>query len=188
MRTDRIWGRGMVVALATAVAALPQAQAQSRRAEKIQKIACVDIPAVLEAVSGPQEARKQLEAMRQEFQRRRTELEREIQQLTAQAGGNLAPQTAIELNARIVAKRRELAEFVETSNKELSATEQELLKPILRKIQAVVRTVAIRGGYSMVVDRSSAVVYVNREYDLTDEVIKELKREFEAEALGGRRD
>lgn len=165
-------------------------QAQAKRAEKIQKVACVDIPAVLESVPESASVRQRLQAKRQEFERAKAELEREIEQLTSQISESrgLRPQEAVELNARLVAKRRELADFVDRSNKELAETEQELLKPVLRRLQNVVRTVAVRNGVGMVLDRSTAVVYVAKEYDLTAAVIEAMKRETEAESMGERRD
>jgi outer membrane protein len=57
--------------------------------------------------------------------------------------------------------------------RELAAKEGELTKPILLRMERVVRRIGQSDGYSLVVDRSEAgVIYVPTSYDLTDVLIQ----------------
>ena len=55
---------------------------------------------------------------------------------------------------------------------------KELMDPIVTKIQGIIDTFAERNGYSMIIDTSalSGVIYKNRKDDLSNEIIKILKK------------
>lgn len=67
-------------------------------------------------------------------------------------------------------------------NQELGAKQKELVDDYMKKIQAATKTVAEKGGFTVVVDKGSEstikIVLYNRDtLDLTDQVIKEFDRQ-----------
>jgi outer membrane protein len=58
---------------------------------------------------------------------------------------------------------------------------RELITPIVQKIQAAVQTIALKEGFSLVLDASDAkIVYAQTDLDITNEVLDELNKEYAA--------
>ena len=56
---------------------------------------------------------------------------------------------------------------------------RELIAPIVQKIQTVVEQIAVKDGYSLILDASeSKIVYAQNGLDLTDQVLDELNKEY----------
>ena len=61
---------------------------------------------------------------------------------------------------------------------------RELITPIVQKIQAVVLKVALKEGFSLILDASEAkIVYAQTDLDLTDAVLDELNKEYAATVI-----
>lgn len=81
--------------------------------------------------------------------------------------------------------RAKLADYQKRGSEfqqELSQKQKELVDEYMKKIQAATKTVAEKGGYSIVVDKGSdttlKIVIFNKDtIDLTDQVIKEFDRQ-----------
>jgi len=80
----------------------------------------------------------------------------------------------------IMAKQREYQEFASQilgPEGEAARRERELSKPLIDKINAVIQLVAIRDGYSLILDTSGGdVLYAKEEMDLTSEILAQLNR------------
>ena len=72
---------------------------------------------------------------------------------------------------------KEAQEYQNDANKKLTDYKDLLYKPYLEKINNAVKTVAERRKFMQVIDiQSVSLVYLNSATDVTDEVIKELKK------------
>jgi len=149
-----------------------------KKAEKLQKIGCVDVREVFEQIPQAINAQQQLENKQKEIEKIKEEQQKELNAMLSEATNMKSPLRsldALELNRRMTAKRREMSEFAERSAKELAELEEKLLQPVFSKLQSVVKEIAQKNGLSMVIDRVS-VIYVEKEYDITQNVIEEMKK------------
>lgn len=80
----------------------------------------------------------------------------------------------------IMAKQREYQEFASQilgPEGEAARRERELSRPLIDKINAVIQLVAIRDGYSLILDTSGGdVLYAKEEMDLTSEILAQLNK------------
>jgi outer membrane protein len=85
-----------------------------------------------------------------------------------------------EKQQKLVAKQKEYQEFASKvlgPEGEAARRERELSKPLIDKINAIIQLVAIRDGYSFILDSSGGdVLYASQELDLTDEVLAQLNK------------
>lgn len=146
-------------------------------AQAAEKVAYVNTPAVFQALPQREVAMKQ---MQQEFKDRaaelqniKTEAQEKIQKL--KRDGSIMKQADVEK------LRIEIGQLESTYKIKGQALEQESQRreglerqKLFKVIQAAVKKVATKQGYDMVVD-AQALRYANPKYDITQEVIKELK-------------
>lgn len=58
---------------------------------------------------------------------------------------------------------------------------RELIAPVNQKIQAAIQQIAVKDGFTMILDASqSKIVYAQPDLDLTDKILQELNKEYEA--------
>ncbi len=82
--------------------------------------------------------------------------------------------------AEISYKKEALSEFIDDSNKRLDALKEKLVTPIYDKIRSVISKVSAEKGYSFVFRSSSqTVLYVDKDYNITKDVIQRLSKELE---------
>ena len=73
----------------------------------------------------------------------------------------------------------EYQQIVMKFNNELGAKEREFFEPIERKVKDLLRTIAMRDGYDMILNKRS-VPYGRKDLDLTDKVIQEFNKQYPA--------
>jgi outer membrane protein len=141
-----------------------------------QKIGVVDMQ---RALAETEDGRKAKDTLKKLFEQRQKTLDKQQNDLKALKDG-LDKQRDV-LQREVLAKKLEeyqkaVAELQTTYvdfQRELAAKEGELTKPILMRMERVVRRIGQADGYSLVVDRSEAgVMYVPSTYDLTDVLIQ----------------
>jgi len=110
---------------------------------------------------------------RADLQRLMEELER--QQLL------LSEQRRKEMEQTIEAKAQEYEKFVDEGvsvpDGKLARKQAELLKPIYDGINEVLRKIGEEEGYDFIFDAVSGLAFAKPEYDLTERVLEELKKE-----------
>jgi outer membrane protein len=74
--------------------------------------------------------------------------------------------------------QRFLAQVTDPERGKLALKQQELLAPLLKRVNDVISQVAKEDGYDFVLNAAS-VVYFNEEYNLTQKVLDELNRDME---------
>ena len=82
--------------------------------------------------------------------------------------------------AEIEYKKESLSEYIDKANQELDALKEKLVTPIYEKIRMVIKRVSTEKGFSVVFRSSSqAILYVDKEFDITKDVIKRLQKELQ---------
>jgi len=82
--------------------------------------------------------------------------------------GNLTPIQAQQRQAELQKQQEFLQKFEQEANQKVSAKREELLKPILDKVDDAIRTVAKELGFAMIFDTSSgAMLFASETEDVT---------------------
>jgi len=152
-----------------------------KKAEKLIKIGCIDLNEILDQTPEKRDIQKQLQAKQKEFQGQKEKMEKELQQMISDfsnADKKHKDKKTAELNIQIFNQKQKLADFIQNSNSQLSDLEDSLIQPVLKKIQNIISEVSIREGFSMIIDKSSYVFYVEKNLDITKDVIEELKKQY----------
>jgi outer membrane protein len=93
----------------------------------------------------------------------------------AYQAGELTPLVAQQQQAELEKRQQAIQAFEEDANKQVTDRRNELLKPILDKVQEAVNQVAKANGYAMVFDTSTgAALYALETEDITPLVKKQL--------------
>lgn len=92
----------------------------------------------------------------------------------------LTEQGKNELREKLLVKQNEYQLYVNQvmgQDGEAAQKEAELSKPLIDKINTVIKLVALKGSYSFVLDSTAgSVLYASESYDLTDQVLAELNK------------
>jgi outer membrane protein len=146
------------------------------RLASAQKIGVVDMQ---RALTETEDGRKAKDNLKKLFDQRQKTLDKQQTDLKTMKD-SLEKQRDV-LSREVLAKKLEeyqkaFAELQTTYlefQRELAAKEGELTKPILERMQRVMRRIGQADGYSLIIERGEAgVVYVPTTYDLTDVLIQ----------------
>jgi len=141
-----------------------------------QKIGVVDMQRALMETEDGRKAKNQLKSL---FDQRQKTLDKQQNDLKSMKDG-LEKQRDV-LTREVLAKKLEeyqkafaaLQTTYMEFQRELAAKEGELTKPILERMQRVMKRIGQADGYSLIIERGEAgVVYVPSTYDLTDLLIQ----------------
>ncbi len=149
-----------------------------------QKIAYVDISAIMKAIPDAQDAQRQLDNMVDAWQKELDRMQKEWQDkyndydkrkliLTDQGRSN-AERELQELERSILTFRDQ--KFGQ--NGELFTKEDELMKPIQNLVFEQVNQLAKELNYDYVLDKSGGVmmIFANEKFDLTNQVVERIKK------------
>ncbi len=153
----------------------------AKRAEKIVKIGAVDLQKVFYKSPGKKLAEEKLDKVRKDLEKKKKLKEDEIKKLQTEYSNKRLVLNDTERQKKeleIQTKILELKQYIEKSNKTLEDKENEFLEPVIQDIKDVIRAVSIKYGYSIILDKSTYILYIEKEYDITDDVLKELKVKY----------
>jgi outer membrane protein len=154
------------------LAAAPAASAQ-------QKLAYVDSRRIVQEAPGAQEATRAMEQQVRGFQQRLTALQDSLQKVLQdyQARSQMLTQEArASEEKRIGARQRELQAQADQLELEANRKREELMKPVMDKIQGAIDATRKEGGYAFILDAATgAFVSADSSLDLTTQVIARLK-------------
>jgi outer membrane protein len=171
MRVRLVLGMVAVGLLAVAAPATAQ-QAQ-------QKFAYLDSRRILQEAPGAQEARTAIEQEMRSFQQRLESLQDSLQKVIEDYQSRsltLAPDVRRSEEQRIAAKQRELEAQAEQLRLDANRKQNDLMQPVMDRVEQAIETVRKEGGYAMVFDAASgAFVSADTTLDLTTQVINRLK-------------
>lgn len=149
----------------------PQAQSQPR-------LGAVDMEAVMRGSKPGKKLLAELESLVEEKRREALALEKEAQDIRAQAV-ELAPkasqQQLNDLQRKFNDKREDLRRLQEEANRDIGEKRIEVLSAFNRLAMPLVQKMGKEGGYTMLFRKvESGLLYVDEAADLTDEVIRRL--------------
>ncbi|MBU1076231.1 MAG: OmpH family outer membrane protein [Spirochaetes bacterium] len=153
----------------------------AKKAEKLVKIGAVDLQKVFEKSPGKIIAEEQLEKTREKYDDQKKKKEEEIKDLTEKYDNKkftLSDSEKEKAQLEIQKKTVELKEFILSSNKKLEEEEDKLLTPLIDDIKDVIRAVSIKYGYDIILDKSTYILFIDKEFDISNEVIDELKIKY----------
>ena len=146
------------------------------RTAEAQKIGVVDMQRALMEI---EDGRKAKNTLKQVFDQRQKTLDKQQDDLrvlkeSVEKQKNVLSHEVMEKKLGEYQKAfSELQSTYMEFQRELAAKEGELTKPIIERMQRIVRRIGQTDGYALVLDRGEAgVVYVPSTYDLTDLLIQ----------------
>jgi outer membrane protein len=112
------------------------------------------------------------DSMQNEMQELAERLEKQNLMLTEQAKN--------EIREKLLVKQNEYQMFVNQvmgPDGEAAKKEYELSKPLIEKINTVIKLIALKENYTYILDSTAgSVLYADEKYDLTDKVLAELNK------------
>lgn len=149
-----------------------------------QKIAHVDISAVMKQLPEAQEAQRKLDQFVSDWQKELDKMEKEWQQKYSDYDKRkliLTDQGRINYEKELQQLDQQIGDFRDKKfgqNGELFTKENELMKPIQDLVFDTVNKLALEGGYDYVLDKSGGVsiLFAKDAWDLTQKVIDRLKK------------
>jgi len=157
---------------ATAYATVHAAPAQAQQ----PKFAVVDLQRALTEIEDGRKAKTQLKTL---FDQRQKTLDKQQEDLRVLKEGIEKQRDVLSREVyqkKVEELQKALAELQATYmefQRELASKEADMTKPILERLQRIVRQIGQKDGYALVLERTEAgVVYIPSTYDLTDLVIQ----------------
>lgn len=149
------------------------------------KVGVVDPQAVLERSKAGRRALdtiKEFAVTRQKLVAGDEEELKNIEKELKDQEGSLSEVQKREKQGQFRAKLQDYQKRAQEFNQELAVKQKELVDEYMKKIGAATKTVAEKGGFTLVVDKGSEatikiVIYNRDTLDLTDQVIKEFDRQ-----------
>ncbi len=150
---------------------------------KLVKVGVVDLDKVFSSYPGISDIQKKLKDERDNYEKEINKKNEEIKALestlTNKSLSDSERQTTI---AEIEYNKQKLSEYIDEVNTKLSSLKEELTKTIYSKIWMVIQRVGAERGYSLILKKSGeSILYIDKEIDITSEVITKLKKELEIE-------
>ena len=174
-----------ILFVATLVLSLPGAVAAQGL-----KIGYINSQDILAQAPGAQEAKNQFDAdmvtYRAEVEQLASDLETLVQQYEQQQA-LLSPSARQTRETDIRAKQQAYQERVAAIDERAGLRQQELVQPVMDRVNTVIEEIRAEGSYALIVDLSSgAVVAADPLLDLTQEVIARLQADAAAAPAAGR--
>ncbi len=157
-------------------------------AEDQMKIGYVDSERIMAESKDTQEAEKLFESERQIWEAQITELEEEIDRLTDEYEARKLTMTDAgkkEAEGAInnkIDERKRLIQEIFGENGKAARKNEELLEPIMNKVQIAIKKVADEYGYSVILDAAAGgILYAVPSLDVTDVVLDEMNSATDGE-------
>lgn len=172
-----IWAAGIILLLALVAGVVSPAGAQNVKIGFIRSSTIMDQSQA--ARGATEQFNREVEAWNQEAQRRKTELDLLSKELEAQSP-MLSDQVRRQKEQDYQRKLAEHDQYVQSiwgPGGLVTQRNDELLKPVIEKIQRVTRKIAAEDGYDFILDASDGnIIYADKSYDLTQRVIEALNQ------------
>lgn len=171
----------LIVFVMSLCAAPAIAQTQQTPAKNV-KAAYVNMQRVLQSDSGYQEAMQKLQEyqrnLQRKMQKKRQELT-ELQKQLQQEGSLLSADQRKKKQQQMRKQMQSLQQRAQRSQQMVQQRRAKLLKPVLEKIDPVVRSVAEEQGYNVIYSYGQrdnpSVLWVAEELNITDDIIERLE-------------
>lgn len=178
MRQLLAWAAAMTALVALAGPAAAQ-QADSSPPAASQKVAYLDSRKVLAAAPGAADARAQIETEMQRYQNKVQVLNDSLNKVMEDYQRQsvlLSPEAKKTKEADLVKLRTSLSQQAQSLADEAQQRQNELMQPVMDRVNKVIAQIREEGGYAIIFDvASSAMLSADSTLDLTDRVIAKLK-------------
>ncbi|HHJ49703.1 MAG TPA: OmpH family outer membrane protein [Phaeodactylibacter sp.] len=147
-----------------------------QQADAQLKVGYINSAEILADMPDVKQMQSNLEGLQTQLQKKGQQLIAEYQQKEQDAiqrkdRGELSPAEEEKILQELQAKQEEIYNFQNEMQQKLAEKEQELLTPILDKINAAIQEIAKSEGYAYIFDLSSgAILYADEGLDLTQKV------------------
>jgi outer membrane protein len=141
------------------------------------KVGFVDLQRTLLETSVGKKAKKSFEATKSKKQADLDKKQKNFQKAAAELDRQrmmLKPDVLEKKTRELEQQYVEVQQTYAKLERELAEAQAKLIQDILKKAGPVIKSIASRGGYALVVDRS-AVLWADDAVDLTDELNKQIK-------------
>ncbi len=179
MGKRKLWGIVLAVAMTAAVPAMGHAAPAD--ASNI-KAAYVNMQKVLQSDTSFRSAMEQVQQYRNKLRKKIQGQGKKLQKMQEnlkEQGSILSKNQRKKKLQTLQRKKRALQQRVRKSQRMVQQKKQELLAPVLEKINPVLARVARQGGYDVVYsygrDSNQSVLWVSDSVDITNQVIQRLK-------------
>lgn len=167
------------VKFAAAAAGLLLASAPLAAQSAPTKIGYIDTRRVIQEAPGAAEARTTLEKEMAGWQTQLKAMEDSLQFMVSQYQSQsvmLSADAKKQKESEIVTKRTGFEQRAQTLQQTAGKRQEELMKPIMDKVQAAITEIRSQDGYAMIFDvASEAFVAADPALDITNRVIEKLK-------------
>jgi outer membrane protein len=143
------------------------------------RIGYIDSQAVLGAYPGTTEAQATFQAENETWQRQATQMEQEVNRLTSELERQsmaMSAERRTQLQTELQRKSIEYQNFINEvwgQNGRAFLRNQELMQPIIDKLNGLLEQVGSDEGWDFILDAATAaIVYAEAEYDLTPKFIE----------------
>lgn len=171
-------GLPFVMLLATAVAA---------NAQSVPKIGYIDSGRILTESNEAQAAQRTFDTEVTQYQANLASMQSDIEaMITAyeQQSGTLSDEARQQREQEIIGKRGEFENQARTLETQMAGRRNELIQPIMEKINKVIEDIRAEGSYSLIFDvASGAILAVDPSLDLTPEVLRRLTSQADGSDL-----
>jgi outer membrane protein len=144
-----------------------------------QRIAYLNSQAIIAETPGAAEAQAAIQQERDRLQQRLAVLEDSNRIVTEEYGRQsvlLSPEEKKRREDQIVAKRQAWGQRAQILQDEMLNRQQELMRPIMSRVEAIIEAVRTEGNYGIIFDtESGAMVSADTTLDLTSQIIARLK-------------
>jgi len=149
------------------------------------KVAFVDLDRVMREYKDFQDAQRELNSLIAEWERKRDSLKAVIDTMKRNyeiEKPMLTDEGKAEREERIMKMETQYRKYILSiwgPNGELKKKTRELVAPYSENVNRVIKEIANREEYDLILNSSSdMVIYASEKYDITDEVIMELNKEY----------
>jgi len=149
------------------------------------KIGYIDSNRILAEYKGTKDLEDQYNKVIQAWQKKADEMKKEILDMQSELQSQsllLSEDAKARKMQEAQAKQQEYEQFIQDiwgANGKAKQKNEEIMKPLIEKINAILQQIGKSEGYTMIFDiAGGSVVYTQDGLDLTDKVLKELNKEF----------
>ncbi|HMA99443.1 MAG TPA: OmpH family outer membrane protein [Spirochaetota bacterium] len=146
-----------------------------QRRKNIIKVGCIDIQTIINKIAASKILKKKLSDKRGRFLSKAEKLSKEIQQLKQVLEVEeqvLSKERRLEIKSQILEKEQELNKYLQERETFIKQSEDLLTPDIVEEIYAFVKEVAVREGFSIIIEKNTAVIYSIDDLDITEDVIE----------------
>ncbi len=142
-----------------------------------QKFGYLNSASILSELPEVKQMRSNLEGLQAQLEKKGKQMVTEYQEkekaaTTKKSRGELSPLEEEKVMKELQDKQNEIVKYQSESQKKLSDKEQELLKPILAKINTAINEVAKENGFQFIFDSSTGVILYADETQDVSEMVK----------------